>query len=946
MNRQMLLIPMVMFLLLPFLSGQVDASLQEKEIPTDPALITGTLDNGLQYFIRHNEKPEDRAELRLVVRAGSLQEDPDQLGLAHFVEHMAFNGTTHFEKNELVDYIESVGTRFGPDLNAYTSFGETVYMLQARTDSVPLLEKALLILEDWASGLRFDPEEINKERGVVISEWRSRLSPDQRMQQQYFPVLYEGSRYAERLPIGDPEIIDTADYPTIRRFYKDWYRPELMAVVAVGDVDTTWMKQEIIRRFSTLKNPASPRSREEYLIPGHEETRVIRVTDEEAAFTRVQVLFKHPEHEVDNLLDYREQLAHMLYNRMLNGRLFEVQQQQADPPFTFAYSGYGGDLGNQDVYFISAMTAENRLLEGLRAVLKETYRARQHGFRQTELERKKAEIMRSVEQAAKEKDKQSSGGLAGSFVSMFLRDNPVPDPEQRLEIYRRLMPTIELSDINPLPREWLTVRNRVIILTGPEKEKTVLPSEDDLKNLLEEVEQASFEPYVDEVTNASLLDKNFEPVAVKDRKEFDTLEVTELVLENGVRIVLKATDFQNDQILMSSFSPGGHSLYADSLYQSASTAAGLINLGGVGSFSITELNKKLAGKEVNAGPYIDELYEGIRGRCSSEDLETLLKLTYLYFTQPRKDSIAFESFLTRQRSIVENMFTNPYYYFAEAKNQIKYDNHPRRQMTTEEDLRKISLDQAYDIYRDRFADASDFTFFFVGNFDKESLIPMLQRYLGHLPSIFRKESWKDVGARLASGKIDTVIVRGKAPKALVELTFHGDFNYQDSKERYDFYSMLSLLRIKLRESMREDQGGVYGVRVSGVASQHPRSAYRITLSFNAEPGEADSLISTALATIEAIKKDGATEKDLQKVRETQRQSRIKNLKENGFWLGQLTARYREDIPLEGIRLEVYETYIEGLKAMDIQDAARDYLKTGRNFMEIVLMPETKDTGTR
>ncbi len=923
------------FLVLPAQESDLPLS---RAVPTDPAIKTGELPNGMLYFIRHNEKPEDRAELRLVVRAGSLQEDPDQLGIAHFVEHMAFNGSTHFEKNELIDYLESVGSRFGPDLNAYTSFGETVYMLQARTDSLPLLEKGLLILEDWAGGVSFEPEEIDKERGVIISEWRTNLSPDQRLQQQYFPVLYQDSRYAKRLPIGDPEIIDTADHSTIRRFYRDWYRPDLMAIVAVGDFEVEWMEKELIGRFSDLKNPDNPRPRKTYDIPGHPETRVARCTDEEAAFTRIQVVYKHPEHKVEDLSAYREQLAHSLYNRMLNARLFEVQQGQSDPDFTFAYSGYGGDVGSQDIYYVSAFTAEGKALAGLRAVLIETYRAMQHGFVDSELERHKAEMLSSAEQSAKEKDKQRSGSLAARLVNYFTDARPAPDPEQILKLYRQLLPTLTLSDINPLPRKWLNQANRVMVVTGPEKEERPLPSESELTGLLEEVENIDLEPWVDEVSDAPLLSATLHPVAVASTTAFTELSVTELTLENGVKVVLKPTDFQNDQILMGSFSPGGHSLYEDDVYQSASNAGALINLAGLAEFSLPELEKKLAGKNVSAGPYISELYEGLNGSCAAEDLETMLQLTYLYFTQPRKDSIALASFLSRQRSIVENMFSNPYYYFAGAKNQIKYNNHPRRQMTRMKDLEEISLDQAYQIYKDRFADASDFTFVFTGNFELSEILPLLQIYLGNLPATARRESWQDVGADLTPGKIDTTIFRGKAPKSLVELIFHGDFDYQDSQKRYDFYSMVELVRIKLRESMREEKGGVYGVRVSGIAQQFPDPRYRITLSFNADPEETDMLIETAMSTLDQIRQNGASQEDLDKIRNTQRQSRIKNLKENGFWHGQLLARYRQNIPLDGIKLERYEKYVNGLSSVAIQQAAQHYF-TKDNFMQILLMPE-------
>lgn len=923
----------VLYLFLPaFLLAQPSAQL----LPIDPSVRMGALPNGMRYYIQHNPKPENRAELRLAVHAGSLQEDEKQLGLAHFVEHMAFNGSRHFEKNELINYLEKTGTRFGADLNAYTSFEETVYMLQARTDSLSLLEKGLLIMEDWAGGLSFDAEEIDKERGVVVSEWRTRLSPDQRLQQQYFPVLYKGSRYAERMPIGQPEIIETADQATIRRFYDDWYRPELMAFIAVGDFDVDWMEQEVLHRFSTLQNPEKPIARKDYTVPGHAETLSVIATDKEAAFTRVQVICKHEHQPVKTLADYRRELAHNLYNKMLNARMVEVQLQP-NPPFTFAYSGYGSDVGNLGTYTLYAFVREGGAIEGISAVLRETQRALQHGFTETELERHKADLMQSVENDYREREKMQSGNLASRYVYHFLDDNPIPSPEQRLNLYRELLPEITLGDINLLPRQWLTDSNRVVIVTGPDNEDVPLPSEKEMLALLQHFDTLKLAPYVDQVNDAPLLEKNLQPQPISSREQLDSLGITVLELSNGVKAYLKPTDFQSDEILMSAFSPGGHSVYGMETYYSASNAATIIDQSGLGPFSMPELQKKMAGKRASAGPYINELFEGLSGNSDTESLETMLQLAYLYFTAPRRDSAAFLSYLSRQASIFENMMANPYYYYADIKNQVKYQGHPRRQITSLADLQKIKLDEVMRTYRDRFADAGDFTFVFVGNFTPEALEPLLATYLGNLPATGREESWKDVGANLAEGHIDTAIIRGQAPKALVEMNYHGPFEYE-SQERHHFYSMVSALRIRLREAMREDKGGVYGVNVNGIALPYPTPQYRITLSFNTDPDRAEELIATAKETIAVLQNQGIDEEILQKVKETQRQGRIKGLKENSYWLGQISTRLQYGIGLEGILLERYEPYIEKLAAEDIQKAAQHYFQED-HFIQVVLMPE-------
>ncbi len=927
-----------LLLLLLFVCSGLSAQVNLKApLPLDSEVRIGMLPNGMRYYIRKNNKPENRAELRLAVHAGSLQEDPDQLGIAHFAEHMAFNGTKNFPKNQLVDYLESTGTRFGADLNAYTSFEETVYMIQARTDSIQLLEKGLLVLQDWAHAVTFEPDEIDKERGVVVSEWRSSLSPDQRMQQEYFPVLYKGSRYAERLPIGDPKIIENAKYDAITRFYREWYRPDLMAVVAVGDFDVKWMEMQLIRMFSAIPKKEKLRKREDYKMPRHKETLFAIVSDPEASFTTAQVVYKLPEQPLKTIGDYKAQLVRVLYNRMLGARLYELQQQP-EPPFTFASSGYSSDIGDMDTYSTYVFTGEGKVIEGLRSVMLETRRAQLHGFVQSELDRQKAEILKSAESAYRERDKTQSSALASRYVYHYLQDNPIPDAEQYLQLCKDLLPLITLNDINPLPKKWITKENRVVIVTAPEKEGVPLPTEAELNNLLNEIDRSTPPPFVDNVSDEPLLAANLNSTEITEQTEFQELGVTELKLQNHVKVVLKPTDFKNDEILLSAFSPGGHSLYEDTHYMDAANCAQIVDFSGIGQFDAVALQKKLTGKKLSIGPYVSELYEGFNGYASPDDLETMLQLIYLYFTEPRKDSVALQSLISRQRTIVQNMMSNPYYYFNQERSKIKYDSHPRRQMTRMEDLNNITLDGTYDIFRERFADASDFTFVLVGNFEVEQIKPLLTKYLGNLPTTPREESWRDINADLVPGRIDTTIVRGQAPKAIVELTWHGAFDFDAPNARYDYYSLLDLLRIKLRESMREEQGGVYGVRVSGAPSKYPKEDYFITISFNCEPAQVDSLIQTALADIENVKANGAEEKDLQKIRETQKQSRLKALKENGYWSGQLVARYQYELPLDGILYESYAKIVDQLDSQAMQDAAKRYFND-TNFMKIVLLPE-------
>ncbi len=447
-----------------------------QKMPIDPSVRMGVLDNGLKYYIQKNGKPENRAELRLAVNAGSMQEDDDQQGLAHFLEHMCFNGTENFKKSELVDFLESVGTKFGPDLNAYTSFDETVYMLQVRTDDQEIFDKGMLILEDWAGRVSFEGEEIDKERGVVIGEWRSGLGAQERMRNKWFPVLFNGSRYENRLPIGKPEIIENAPYSAFTRFYKDWYRPNLMSVVVVGDVDVDAVEAQIKKGFGSLTNPSNPRKRKSYDIPAHDDTKVAIVQDKEASSTQVQIIYKHDPMKVKNQADYRQQIVHSLYNRMMGSR-FQELSQSANPPFLYGFSSYTSFVRATDAYYGAAGVKPDGVEQGLEALLVENKRVQEHGFTATELERTKKAILNNVEKNFKEADKTDSRRLAMKYVSTFLEGTPMASPKQTLDLYEKFLPTITLAEVNALAKQWIRDENRVVIITGQEKEGITKPSE-------------------------------------------------------------------------------------------------------------------------------------------------------------------------------------------------------------------------------------------------------------------------------------------------------------------------------------------------------------------------------------------------------------------------------------------------------------------------------------
>ncbi len=913
------------------------------DVPMDESVRTGTLPNGMKYYIQKNAKPENRAELRLALNAGAMQEDEDQLGLAHFTEHMCFNGTTNFKKSELVDFLESVGTKFGPDLNAYTSFDETVYMLQVRTDDQELFDKGMLVLSDWASEVTFEGEEIDKERGVVMGEWRSGLGAQERMRDKWFPLIFKDSRYAERLPIGKPEILQNAPYDAFTRFYNDWYRPDLMALVVVGDVDVDAVEKQIKEQFAGKTNPENPRAKKEYEVPNHKETLVAIATDKEASNTQVQIFYKHPAMEKGSMGSYRKSMVHSLYNRMLSTRMEELTQS-ANPPFLYGFSSYTNFIRTKDFYYSAAGVEPNGVLKGMEALLIENERVLQHGFTATELERAKKAMLNNVEKQYKEADKTQSRRLAMRYVSNFLEGTPTPSPKQTMDLYNKWVPTITIQEVNGLAKNWITDENRVIVVTGPEKEGITLPTEAEIMATIEKMKGVEVKAYVDKVSDEPLLATPLKPTAPKEVKELEGIGVTEMTLANGIKVILKPTDFKNDEILMNAYSPGGHSLIEDARYMSASQTTPIIGQSGVGKFSQIELGKMLAGQTVSVTPFISELEEGFNGSCSPDDFETMLQLVYLYFTEPRQDEDAMNAYMTQMKTQMSFMGANPQFYFFDKMFTSLSQNHPRRQILPKvEDLEKVNLDEVMSIYKDRFADAGDFTFVFTGNFDTKAAGLKIAQYLGNLPTTGRKETWKDVNAPTAPGKIVETFKKGQAPKAFAGIVFSGDFDWDDAQARYDFQSMISVLSIKLREKLREDEGGVYGVQVQGSVERWPNEEYSVLIFFNADPAEVEKLVEFTKEEIKAVMDAPTAEKEITKVTETQRQERIKNLKENRFWSGYLSRAYKNDLDPTKIGMEHYEKYVDALNGDAVQAMAKKIF----NFDEIkqfILLPEDKAEG--
>lgn len=907
---------------------------EQSALSLNKAVKYGKLSNGITYYIQHNTKPENRVEFRLAVNAGSNQEEETQRGLAHFVEHMAFNGSKHFSKNELVNYLESIGTKFGAHLNAYTSFDETVYQLQLPTDKKEILDKGLTVLEDWASGLSFEQNEIDKERGVVFSEWRSGLGANKRLMDKFLPVLYYKSRYAERLPIGDTSILLHGKAERLTSFYKTWYRPDLMAVVIVGDIDVNEMEKEIIKRFNSIKNPENEQKKEIYTLPEHQKTLVSIATDPEATYSRAMIVYKHPALNINSTEGYKKMLMNNLFNAMLNNRLQELLQK-ANPPMFAAYSAYENETRNNDSYTLTGIAKSGKTIDALKILLTENERLRRYGFTQTELDRQKTELLTFFENAIKEKDKTESSSFVQEYVSHFLSNQPSPGIEVEYALAKKILPTITLANLNELPSKYITEKNCVIVLTAPETEKKWLPWENDILDIAAKIKTEDIKPYQDVVINAPLLPSLPKASSIIKESKNEKYNITTLELKNGVRIILKPTNFKNDEILMTAYSPGGTSLYSDADYMSADYSNAIVIESGISNFDKLSLQKILTGKTAGVYPYVGELNEGFNGSSNQKDVEVMLQLTYLYFTKPRKSLEDFNTYISKEKSANEFILDNPNAFFSNKFQNLIFKDNIRRGITTIDKLNQIDFDKSFKIYQERFKDASDFTFILVGNFDVEKIKPMLETYLGGLPSTGEKETWKDPNITKKNGIVNSKTTMGKTQKDLVGIHFHGSAEWT-SDNNYIFNSMIKVLDIQLREAMREDKGGVYGVGVNGAFVQRPKNAYGITIQFNTEPKRVDELIKTVYDNIDFLKNNLTTAENIKKIQETQRRERESDVKENDFWLGilQYFDEYGKDINT----LDDYYKQIDALSAEKIKEAFNKYFDS-KNRVEAILEPE-------
>ncbi len=859
-------------------------------IPFDAAVHTARLPNGLTYFVRQNTRPAQRVSLRLAVKAGSIEETDKELGLAHFVEHMAFNGSAHFKPGEVFSYFESVGARLGPHVNAYTNFDETVYMLDLPSDRPDVVEKGLTALADFAGGLSFEPSEVDKERGVVIEEWRGGLGASSRIRDKQIPVLFAGSRYADRLPIGKPEIIRTAPAAELHAFYDAWYRPERMAVIAVGDVDPAQIEKEISAAFGPLKDRAPARPDPDKTVPITAGTRIGVATDPELTQSSVTVMREARHEDETRVADYRRELTERLVEHIMDERFGEIARRK-DAKFLGASAG--STPLNRDVtaFAIGAGVADGGIPGGLSSIAVEVRRVEQYGFGAPEIDRAKKWMMAFYEQAYAERDKTESRSYAGEYIRHFLVDEPSPGIAYEYRLVRQVVPGITAAEVGATAKRLLGSDSRVILAVSPEKAGVSVPTDADLQATLAAAGQVAVTAWTDAATARGIMDARPAPAAVTGRRELKDLGVTVVTFANGVEAWLKPTDFKNDQVLFTMDASGGASIAAAADYLDATLAPAYVELAGVGGVSAVDLEKLLAGKIASASPYVSLSTHGISGHAAPAELETALQLLHQTVVAPDDDPDAFALLKRQLHSMVVNRQQSPGVVFSQRVALVNSSNHYTAQPVTADRVDALDREKMMAFYRQRFANAADFTVFMVGAFKIDEAVGLLARYVGTLPSKGRATSkFADVGLRFPDHTVTERVEKGREPRSQTVISFFADPPPDpDEEERIDAAS--TVLEIALRDVLREELGQTYGVS-AGLSERLPqRGGGHVEVRFGAAPENIDGMIARTLERIQTLQRDGPSADLTNRAREAARRSDETALRQNGYWLQHLSSAH-------------------------------------------------------
>jgi len=926
-----------------FILGSVSVGFaqQTPPIPTDPNVRIGKLDNGLTYYIRHNELPEKRADFYIAQKVGSILEDDNQRGLAHFLEHMCFNGTNNFPGKTLTQYLESIGVKFGENLNAYTSIDETVYNIS----NVPVIrdgivDSCLLILHDWADDLTLDPKEIDSERGVIHEEWRTRTGAQMRMLERMMPVMYPDSKYAYRLPIGTMEVVDNFPYQALRDYYEKWHRPDQQGIVVVGDIDVDKVEAKIKEMFSPIKMPENAATREYFPVPDNKETLIAIDKDKEQTVPMIYLFYKHDAipNEQKNNMDYLvvNYMKSMIEN-MLNARLNELRQS-ANPPFIQAQAGDGEYLLSKTKYAFAGMlfSKEDGIDTALASMLREIERMHKYGFTASEYARAKADYLRMLESAYNERNKTKNDSYVNEYVRHFIDNEPIPGIEAEYAIMNQIVPNIPVEAINSLIPAMVTDSNMVVSIFYPEKEGMKYPTKEEILSVINKVKAENITAYEDKVSDEPLMAEK--PQGGKIIKsENGPFGSTILTLSNGVRVILKPTDFKADEITMKAFSPGGSSLFPNDEKVNVSSLNAVAGIGGLGNFSNVDLEKVLAGKKAQVSTSVGENTEGLSGSCSPKDFETLMQLVYLSFTAPRMDNDAFTSYKNRMKASLANQEANPMVALQDTLRKALYMNHPRTFRMKADLVDQIDYAKIMDMYKDRFKDASDFTFIFVGNIKPEEVEPMIETYLGSLPSINRKETFRDNKIYMRQGEYKNIFSKQlETPKATVLVINNGKCAYTPKNQI--MMSMLSqILDIMYTESVREKEGGTYGVSAYGSINKYPKEEAVLQIYFDTDPEKRAKMTEIILNELNQFAKEGPSAENLSKVKEFMLKKHKENIKENGYWVNVLDEYFWDQTDMN----TGYDEMVNSITAQDLQEFTKALLDQNNRVEVSMTSEETK-----
>ncbi len=923
-------------MLLAAANGMAQTNLNQ-DLPLDPALATGKLDNGLTWYFRQNKKPEQKVELRLVLKAGSIVEDDNQLGLAHMAEHMAFNGTKNFKKNDIVSFLQDIGVGFGSDLNAYTSFDETVYILPIPIDKPGNLEKGFQILEDWAHQVTYLTEDIESERAIIMEESRLGKGAFDRMMRQIYPKLFAGSRYANRLPIGSDSIIRHFQPDLIRKFYRDWYRPDLMAVMVVGDVDKDKITALIKKHFGGLRNPSPERPREKTPIPAYSASEAMVVTDKEATSYTVRVYYPvSPMAPQGTGAAYRQGLVNQMFSSLLNQRLQELTQQ-SNPPFVGAGVGKEQFIGDYESFSAAVGVGNGDAKRGLEAMMTEIERAKKFGFTEAELSRVKKSIVSRLENAYNNRDKMESDVYVDEYVRHFLSGEAAPGIAYEYALAKELVPGITLQEVNAAIAAAAAPDNRLVYMMGPvPKEDVQLPASADLLAALGAAEKADLKPYEEKLIAAQLLEQPPTPGKVNSVQVDKTLGVTRLTLSNGVKVTLKSTNFKDDQVLLAASAPGGKNNYGAADRYNAEYALASVSSMGVGNFAPADLRKALAGKTVSLGPAMGEITHGFRGSAGNKDIETMFQLLYLYATQPRMDTALFQSYVQRSKTQVAGLASNPQTAFIDTLFQVMYQKNPLAPIAVPKTAYydQIDLSRAMEIYKEQVGNVNGMEVVIVGSFNQDSILPLINTYIASLPLNGKQYEKADNKVRPLPGKKELRVYKGAEQKSLILNFYNGEIPFSQDLDM-KAQAIAEILNIRIIEELREKIQGIYGGGIYGNLEKYPYQHYSFVLQLPCGPEKVDTLLKAASHEISQLVQKGPEQKYLDKVKKSWLEQYKVQVKQNEYWLEALQGIQSEK--LDPKYLLQYESLVQKLTPQEIQAAAKK-LFDGKNVFSAVLMP--------